>query len=314
MLLLALRDNVPPREYVLHRLHDPSKQDWAAAAFYGDEIPRLSLHLAAQAGAFLPDVQDKVRFADRCRRHGLPCIATLAAYRGGERLLPEGAFVPHQPSLWVKDLAGHRGAGESCWRREGDRYREERSSVSLAPEALEARWRQRDCLVQPVLVAHPALSALSMGSAVADFRVISGIDRAGDVTIIAAQARLGAGGARPRWYITAAVEEDGGLRCPLLAGYQPLTRHPDSGADLAIKVPYWPEALALVRNAHGAVPEFARFPLLGWDVAVTQEGPVLIETNVGWDAVIPQAGSRPLGYTPLLRTALDWLAKEQACG
>lgn len=314
MLLLALRDNVPPNEYVLHHLHDPVRRDWAAAAFYGDETAQLSFHLALQAGACLPDVQDKVRFADLCRRHGLPCIPTLAAYRGGTRLLPEVPFIPDQPVLWVKDLAGHGGAGAACWQRDGGLYREEKSGRPLAPEALEPLWRQRDCLVQPLLTAHPVLSALSTGRAVADFRVVSGIDRAGNVTIIAAQAQLGAGGSHPRWYILAAVGEDGALRNPLLAGYLPLTCHPDTGADLSLTVPFWPAALALVRKAHQAVPAFARFPLLGWDIAVTPDGPVLIETNVGWDGLMPQVGSLPFGQTALVPIALAWLGIEQKCG
>lgn len=315
MLVLALRDNVPPRDYILHRLHEPGRQAWAADGLYGREPQWLSARLARLAGARWQDVQDKARFADLCRRHGLPCIPTLAIYRGGARVLPDVPFVPDQTGLWVKDLTGNRGMGAVCWRCDGGLYRDERRDMSVAPEALEALWRQRDCLVQPLLVAHPVLAALSMGAAIADFRVVSGIDPAGHVSIIAAQARLGAGGREPRWYILAAVEEGGRLRNPLLGGYLPLSHHPDTGADLtAVTVPFWSEVLELVMRAHGEVPEFARFPFLGWDVAITHEGPVLIETNAGWDGTYPQAGALPLGRTALPSIALAHLEKEQACG
>lgn len=314
MLKLALRDNVPPAEYILYRLHEPGRQQWLRDGLFGPEPQLLSIWLARQNHACWSDIQDKMRFADLCDRHGLPSIPTLAAYRNGARLYPHGPFIPDQPCLWVKDLEGSRGSGAICWRRDGDRYVDRQGNVTIAPDALETLLQQRDCLVQPYLVAHPALDALSTGDAVADFRIISGVDPDGQVAIIATQARLGAGGTKPRWTIFADIGEDGRLRNPLLTGYLPLTHHPDTDAPISdVLVPFWPQALQLVRRAHGGVPAFSRFPLLGWDVAITSEGPVLIETNVGWDGAYPQASGHPLGGTALLAIALAYLEYTGQC-
>lgn len=300
MMLLALRDNIPPTEYVLYRLHRPDQRHRLDSTLFASEPQWLSVWLAQKTGARLLDIQDKSRFADLCRLHGLPCIPTLAAYRDGIRLFPEHPFIPDHPHLWVKDLTGNSGAGAACWRRHNGIYHEERLGLSAAPEALEKLWQRRACLVQPWLVAHSSLLNLSTGSAIADFRILSAITPTGTVAIIAAQAWLGITGQAATQHITAVVDDDGRLGTPLFAGYRPLTHHPDTGADLTnVLVPHWRDALDLVKRAHRQVPEFAHFPFLGWDVAITHDGPVLIETNVGWDSTYLQATTVPLGQTAL---------------
>jgi hypothetical protein len=54
-------------------------------------------------------------------------------------------------------------------------------------------------------------------------------------------------------------------------------RHPETGAQVAgVTVPYWEELCDLVREA----AELHRYaPFVGWDVAVTDEGPLLVEAN-----------------------------------
>lgn len=313
MLALAWIDNVPPRNYVMYRLHDPARRDRIGVCFYGQEIQELTAHLNRLNGAVDDDVQDKARFARLCRARGLPCIPTLAVFRAGIQAEPAAAFLPALPALWVKDLAGSRGSGAACWRREGDFYRDVRQGEICGPAELLAAWRARDCIVQPRLDNHPDLAPLSDGFLV-DFRVISGIGREGRVAVVAALAQLPCGGRAAR-HIFAAVDGAGGLRSPRL-GPLPVTHHPDTGAAITgTIVPFWPDALDLVVRAHGQVPEFARFVFLGWDVAITKEGPLLIETNAGWGAVNHQLGDGvPLGLTALPSIALDHLEGQPPCG
>ena len=52
--------------------------------------------------------------------------------------------------------------------------------------------------------------------------------------------------------------------------------HPDTGFRFAgFEVPYFPEVLAAAKNAAAHVPH----ELIGWDIAVTEAGPVIIEGN-----------------------------------
>ena len=76
------------------------------------------------------------------------------------------------------------------------------------------------------------------------------------------------------------------------------TRHPASGAYLpGFQIPFWPELTACVRRAMDRVPGMG---YVGWDIAVTPDGPELIEGNWHWPGgnIIQFDG---VGKYPLLR-------------
>lgn len=53
--------------------------------------------------------------------------------------------------------------------------------------------------------------------------------------------------------------------------------HPITGASLiGIKIPYWKETIKMLKRATKVVPEVG---YIGWDIAITPNGPVLIEGN-----------------------------------
>lgn len=83
--------------------------------------------------------------------------------------------------------------------------------------------------------------------------------------------------------------ENGGLFCPVdpetgaitgvghTAALTTLERHPDTGVELmGYKIPYVREAIALCKQAALEEPAM-RF--VGWDVAITAQGPVIVEGN-----------------------------------
>ena len=306
MLFLALRHNIPPGVYVAYRLHDPARRDWAGDCLLDAENNILPL-LNRRRGADNDDIQDKGRFAELCRRHDLPCIPTLAVYRSGRQVVPDAPFLPDQTHLWVKDLAGHNGSGAAQWRLRDGGYHDA-DGRAMTPEALVQSWRARDCIVQPLVTNHPVLAALSDGSLV-DFRIVTGIDPAGVVEIIATLAILPwCDTAHPRRYILGAVSaESGHILNPRVSGFQPIERHPATGAAITeIAIPHWDSCLELVRRAHGLA--FPRFVFLGWDVAVTAAGPLLIETNSGWGAYGHQlVDGLPMGRTAFATIATGYL-------
>lgn len=315
MLLLAWCDNISPRQYVVYRLHDPARRDRIAGGFYGPEIHALLAELNRRNQADDDLVTDKARFAELCRRHDLPCIATLAVFRSGVQAWPPAAFLPNQPDLWVKALRGSRGEGAARWLWQADRYYDPLRKQQRSPAELLAAWRQQDCLVQPCLHNHPALVPLSDGSLV-DFRLISGIGRDGGVCLIAAQGQFPCGGDAVRRYIFASIGPAGDIRLPRLNGVELVEQHPDTGQSFAAEtIPFWAAAVDLVCHAHGTVPAFSRFVFLGWDVAITADGPLLIEANSGWGAGNLQSGDgMPLGRTALPAIALEYLEPPSAGG
>ncbi len=67
---------------------------------------------------------------------------------------------------------------------------------------------------------------------------------------------------------------------------QTVERHPDSGLAIAgFKLPQWREVSALVIRAQQSVPNLRS---AGWDVAVTPDGPVLLEANLTYSTDILQ--------------------------
>ncbi|MBI2256094.1 MAG: hypothetical protein HYU58_15840 [Proteobacteria bacterium] len=92
--------------------------------------------------------------------------------------------------------------------------------------------------------------------------------------------------------------------------------HPVTGARInGVMLPEWPEVKALAIRAHTVFSD--RF-IIGWDIAVTPEGPVLIEGNAYPDFAFLQrvhrqpAGESPIG--PLLQSGLDRLVEVRVRG
>jgi hypothetical protein len=78
----------------------------------------------------------------------------------------------------------------------------------------------------------------------------------------------------------------------------------EGGADtglpiVGILLPFLHASIELVRCAHKVA--FVRFAFLGWDIALTHDGPVLLETNSGWGALFHQVLDGPLGHTAFSR-------------
>lgn len=78
---------------------------------------------------------------------------------------------------------------------------------------------------------------------------------------------------------------------------QKVNCHPDTGIRFSeFEVPMFEQAKELVCNAHKSLYGVHS---IGWDVAFTQNGPVLIEGNDNWEISLQQACDRPL--------KADWL-------
>ncbi|SLN52484.1 hypothetical protein ROA7450_02637 [Roseovarius albus] len=78
--------------------------------------------------------------------------------------------------------------------------------------------------------------------------------------------------------------------------------HPDSKQRFTgHKVPYWEEAIALCLRVAKTLPSVRS---VGWDVAISENGPLIIEGNSEWAVLTPQAHGQ--GYfTPERRAKLD---------
>jgi hypothetical protein len=296
MYWLALRHSIPPLEYVLYRFNEVERRKDMHEYVYWNDLPGLAA-LTARLGADNRDVQDKDRFAEICARNGFPHVPTLAVFERGRQIHPAAPFVPDAPVLWTKSLRLKGGAGGTKWIKDGEAYRDTHGRRVPAAKLADEFSRQ-DCLVQPFVENHPAIARVTNG-ALASLRIVTGMDKHGEAEFVASLIALPYG----TWETSVAgvlcsiERETGRIRRAAMPDRTAVTRHPDTGAPIiGIDLPFWRESVELVRRAH--VAAFPRFPFLGWDIALTKDEPILLETNSGWGAIFHQMLDGPLGHTP----------------
>ncbi len=296
MYWLALRHSIPPLEYALYRFDEPQWRKDMHEYVYWNDLPALAA-LNARCGADNHDVQDKNRFADICVQHGLPHVPTLAVFDGGRQIYPATPFVPDAPVLWTKSL---RRKGGAKWIKDGEAYRDTRGG-RVAADKLADEFRKQDCLVQPFVENHPNIAQITNG-ALAALRIVTGMDEHGEAQFVASLIGLphGARETSVGAILCSIARDTGRIQFAAMPGGEPVADHPDTGAPIiGVVLPFWHESIALVRRAHGTA--FPRFPFLGWDVALTKEEPILLETNSGWGAIFHQMLDGPLGHTVFSR-------------
>jgi hypothetical protein len=299
MYWLALRHSVPPLEYAMYRFYDPARRADLHDYVYWNDLPGLA-SLNVRAGADNRDVQDKDRFASICASAGLPHVETLAVFAGGRQIYPTSPFAPELPVLWSKARSLKGGARGAKWTRDGESYCDA-AGRRVAATQLAGVLRRENCIVQPFIDNHPAVARMSNG-ALASLRIVTGMDLSGEAQFVTSLMVLphGAGSTSVAGILCSVSLKSGRIRRAALPDGEPIERHPDTGEQITGAVlPFWPESMALARRAHATA--FARFPFLGWDIALTPDGAVLLETNSGWGALFHQQLDGPLGHTAFSR-------------
>jgi hypothetical protein len=299
MYWLALRHSIPPLEYALYRFNDPLSRNEMHQFVYWNDLPGLAA-LNARRCADNADVQDKNRFAAICRAHGFPHVETLAVFDRKKQLYPATPFIPARQRLWVKSLKLKGGAGGAKWTKDVSFYRSAEDELLPVAELVE-RLREQDCIVQPFIENHPVIQQVSNG-ALASLRIVTGLNEAQQSERVTSQLILPHGSRQTSvaGIICSVASDSGRIERAALPDGTPVTHHPDTNMPIAgIEIPFWHESVELVVRAHAMA--FAKFVFLGWDVALTKEGPLLLETNSGWGAIFHQMLDGPLGYTPFSR-------------
>ncbi|MDR1117300.1 MAG: hypothetical protein LBL09_03525 [Oscillospiraceae bacterium] len=136
-------------------------------------------------------------------------------------------------------------------------------------------------LIEELVIQHDSLAGIYAG-AVNTIRTVT-ILKDGEVHVVTAMLRIGGSGSEVDNF------NNGGMVVPVEVKTGKISLpatdkagnvysvHPSSGAQIpGGSIPMWEECLELVKRAAKVVPE-VRY--VGWDVAVTPDGPLLIEGN-----------------------------------
>jgi hypothetical protein len=66
--------------------------------------------------------------------------------------------------------------------------------------------------------------------------------------------------------------------------FETFDTHPTTSKRVVgFRLPFWKETVELCKTVHGE--GFPTYPSVGWDVAITDDGPVLVEMNIEWAQV-----------------------------
>lgn len=259
----------------------------------------------------LPNVDDKAAFENLMRRHGLPVISTLFHLRTESELLIErctGAAVSFSQMLdeleeneyrqiFLKPQHSSQGSGVARFSLEngqlisnGSEYNAQRFAELLVDDNPYSEY-----LLQPLIQQHPQLNQFNSNT-LNTVRVVT-FREGSRIHLIGATLRMGVGN------MITDNRSGGGLAVGIDCasgelheyGFGSVTDygtnrrmccHPDTQIRFAGQgLPYWQEILELARLAARAT---APIVVVGWDIAITPAGPILVEANSNPDNLLLQ--------------------------
>lgn len=158
--------------------------------------------------------------------------------------------------------------------------------------------KKGEYICQEKVVQNKQLSSINPGS-VNTIRACSARKKDGSIVIIAVNLRVGTSktGNVDNWArggLSICVNDDGSLH--KYGFYKPhlgtkAEVHPDTGIVFSqFKIEHYAEIIKFIKRAHEC---FYGIHSIGWDIAVTEKGPTLIEGNDNWELSLMQHG-RPL--------------------
>jgi hypothetical protein len=319
--------NLHPQEYFYYQLYDDQKYTWEEKmAFFGKQAS-LELDANYLKNAWTHVTADKLVLSALLSGYGFPVPTTFAVYHrfrenggatslrdaeGVAAFLRSGAVYPFfsKPvggtnSLGVAAVEAYDRAADSL-RFKGGRV----ASVDDFTQAIGAHAKDGYCFQRP-LRPHPELVGLC-GDRMSSLRVFILQDSDGPEILRASwKIAVGDNPADNFWRpanLLAAIDVASGRVTRVVQGAGPklveLEAHPDTGARLLdVELPLWTEVRDCCLRGANTLPNCH---VQGWDVAVTDSGPVLIELegDGGHPQMVQLAQGRGL-YSGSFKTFYD---------
>lgn len=255
------------------------------------------------------ELSDRAAFARRCAAAGLPVAPILASiFRGSLRF--DAPVVEFDQDLLVRDrFAGGRRRVLRFDRIEPSiyRYGDEMLNVEMLILRLAGLSRRGDLVAQARLSNHPDIASFARASLIT-FRVVTCLDAACAPQVTHGVMRIPVRD-EPRW--PAGPETRWGCAIDLRSGdFGPLVgdaaascltalhAHPVTGEMVAGRgCAGWPEIARIAVEAHRL---FGDLVVVGWDLAWTPDGPVLLGGSDNMDfSFIQRCYGVPIGRSPL---------------
>jgi len=291
-----------PDNYSQCRFWEINRSEWKY--YYGsiyDPYQRAALRKEVQPADYIVLFDDKEVCNQLCEAAELP-VPKVAGFLDNtpdqhERLSDlvdraDGA------KLIVKPVRGKGGHGIFVAWNETGRLRVQAKDPRAAPDVLNIESRS---IVQHFVPQHADLAKVAANS-INTIRIQTLQTRGGDILIVGAMIRFGVNDAvvdnLSSGGIGVGIDIDSGTLMERAQDFASRTyrEHPNSGVEfLGYPVPMWPEVVELARKIQRSFPYY-RF--LGHDIAITPEGPVIIEINPEPDNVMMEQCYGPILADP----------------
>ena len=197
----------------------------------------------------------------------------------------------------IKPIGGAKGIGITKCRADGNSQVKIYGEGTIATTELFNRLRDTGyCkskyvpdtyIVEKAVKQHPFLDNFC-NTSTQTIRVVTFIDSTGRIEILTTHLKMARKGSIVDNVIisnlAAHIDEDGVLDCAITTLDNEIIKyenHPDTGYPVkGQKIPYFKEAVELAIKAQTRVHHLRT---IGWDIAISDKGPVIIEGNYGWD-------------------------------
>ncbi|MEM9470347.1 MAG: sugar-transfer associated ATP-grasp domain-containing protein [Pseudomonadota bacterium] len=333
---LALNDGPSPTGYYLAGIAEhkgaPEIGNYIHDQFH-ETLVEFCRYAVEQVHGVQRELDNKLAFEKNCREFDLPCIETFL------RVKPDGNVEPTSTgamdraqlasSLFIKPIRGSQGQGTERWDADGGAYTASDNRRHPDFDGLLQHLKSRagkanvDLLVQQVLVNPSRIRAFG-GRALSTVRLVTFRTSDGAIRPVQAGTRIAAdaeavvdnyhaGGIYFHVdYRTGEIGTGTSMNFPTVPEY--LTRPPRADVPLTGNmVEGWTEISRLALDLH---EKLTMHTIGGWDIAMTDNGPVAVECNSVPGMPAPRqrpfSGFLQTEYADLLRaeilTFLDHLA------
>uniref|UniRef100_UPI00037ADD11 sugar-transfer associated ATP-grasp domain-containing protein n=1 Tax=Thioalkalivibrio thiocyanoxidans TaxID=152475 RepID=UPI00037ADD11 len=303
------RYRIGPRYYSLYRLASVEPSRWNDYVIDNEDY--RDHFRARSAERDRTTISRKSLFFAHCQRHGLPTPTLQAIIPSDEVPLGGDGFSKPAPvvldarrwlellgdcadDLFIKSDDGSYGDGafSAIWRQ----GRWLCCGRTTTPSGLfyfireRANQSHRPYIAQSRIHVHHDLRNLMSPAAVGCVRIVTYM-RGGEAHLFRAEIKLTAGDGETDNFVlgvtgnvVAAVDMGTGRlavgyasRSPAWPVIQPVAEHPDTGKRIeGTRLPLWEEVKSLALQAQRSLPEVKT---IGWDIAITPEGPLILEGN-----------------------------------
>ncbi len=297
---LKVRHNITTDTFLHYKLWLPERKAILHEYLQRHEIATLLDWLNRHTDT--SQIECKASFDTLCQENGIESTRNVAVISNHKVTLREGTSLPKR-DLFSKTDGMFGGSDAQAWTydpvsstwSDGQHRVVERQLLNV----LETASAQKSIVVQLSLTNHETMTRFSSG-ALCTFRVVTFKLPRGRAEHFRSVLRMpvgemsvdnfGAGG------LAAGIDDQGRLTSAVKKGVvnESWNTHPDTNAPITgIQLPFFDEIVNCALNAHNLLTDIVS---VGWDIAWTQHGPIIVEGNVSWGGDTLQIPSGiPLG-------------------